>query len=158
VAGKLFRVIVVHDEKLISVFDSADHPADFRQAGPITKDDLDGAALDIGKNSPTLNFGSIGICAIDGLPDVEGNHNCGFWGVDTISLPAIRGTVVVYQVIDSEAVSRWMKTQATRLTVGTTVVTEIPGVPAYVSTSQSPPSILVGKDKIHYPGQWYIER
>lgn len=106
---------------------------------------LDGAALDIRKTAPAFYFGSGGVCNFPPLLDEQESQYCGIWytagSEPTPATPTILGSVTVYQITNSEVVSRWVKNEATRLAPGSVVVPYDLGVPAYLSTLQSPPGV-----------------
>jgi hypothetical protein len=99
---------------------------------------LDGAALDIRKTSPALNLGSGVVCNVPPLLAEQESFYCGIWNVGSIPTPTSHGSVMVFQVISADVVSRWMKTEATLLAPGWVAVPYDIGVPAYLSTLQSP--------------------
>src|SRR5262245_58521995 len=68
---------------------------------------LDRAALEIHRNQPSWQLGTP-VCNFPPLMAEQEDFSCGDFYVGSDPLPRIVATVTVHQIINPEAVSRWM--------------------------------------------------
>jgi hypothetical protein len=71
------------------------------------------------------------------------DFSCGSFQVGSDPRTGVIASVTVHQIINPDAVSRWMTNVPTRSTAGWVVVPYDLGVPAYISTLQDPSTVEI---------------
>jgi len=109
---------------------------------------LDRAGLDIRRNEPSWQLVKP-ICNIPPLMPEQQDFSCRVVQVGSGVPIRIVANVTVHQIINPEAVSRWMTNLPTRSAAGWVVVPYDIGVPAYLETVQNPSGagIIFGKGR-----------